>query len=295
VTASSNGTIAYTNDGSELVWLGSDFQVTGSTTVALPSYASSGETQGIYSDAAGGTYVDQMSMDDIDTYESEVGFGADHQQLFRVDAYANDPTHSPIAGDPSAGLALYVTPNGDSTIALTAIDAGDSNVAWTTGYRSSMPIALATGADGTIAFAGDFESISIAAKTLIAGTLVASLDPTTGFDKWELNITGTAAAAPHIAVGPDGEIAVSLQADRAGDPVTLGGQPLGTDETFIARSTAPARCAGRSRCRSTRARSSPTAPSSTSPTATRSRRCRRPGSTGNKRSSARAPRRLWRS
>jgi hypothetical protein len=82
VTASSTGTSAYTTDGSELVWLGSDFQITGSTSIEPPSYASPGEIRGLYSDAAGETYVYAAWPDDIDEYESEIGFGADHHQLF---------------------------------------------------------------------------------------------------------------------------------------------------------------------------------------------------------------------
>jgi hypothetical protein len=234
VAASANGTSAYI-DGNQLVWLGSDFEVTDSTDVAPDSSATSGEVRGLYADAAGNMYAYDVSMDDIDEWESEIGFGADHRQFFRADNEVSFATGSPIAGDPEADLALYIVRNPDGqTDSLTASDTSNDSVAWTTGYRSSDAIAIASGPDGTIAFAGNFQALSLTNNTLVAGVLITSVDPTTGFGTWSLNVTGTGSAVPAVAVGPDGEIAVSLKADSAGDPVTLGNQTLGSDETFVA-------------------------------------------------------------
>jgi hypothetical protein len=234
VTASSSGTIAYAN-GTDLVWLGSDFQMIDSTTIALDEGASSGEVNGLFSDAGGDTFADVFSMDDIDDYESQVGFGSNHQQLFHVDSYTDLPPHAgPIVGDPSANVVVYsISTSDDAPGSLNAVATSDGSNVWTNGYVSSSNVSLAAGPDGTIGLAGSFTSIEIAAQTLVTGVLIASIDPATGFATWWLNITGTD-DVPHIAVGPNGEIALSLKADSAGDPVMLGEQTLGSDETFIA-------------------------------------------------------------
>jgi PQQ-like domain len=229
VAAGTSGTIAYTTGiqppTSTLTWLAPDFSQTGETSFSPIDGITRG-TMGMSIDSADSTYVTYVSVGDTANYVSLIGLAADHTQMFRVELGA-ESTDVSFVGDPAAGLAIYYPNyNHDAANVVTAVHTSDGSVAWTAPLDPAITdVRLGAAPDGTVVLTAETSSLELDDTIGSAGALtIAALDPATGSTKWQTQIAG--ASAPLLAIGPGGEIAVSMIAI---DPV-IDSQTIATDD-----------------------------------------------------------------